>query len=81
MADLIMEAYRKMLKESEDKIVARWESKSKKDWVNLLQHSDGSFSYKAKDAFGHIGKVNLETAIKNLKTKIDDNYFHSGKPL
>ena len=64
------------LNKSESTHIARWESSSGKDWVDLHDHGDGSYSYNAPSAGGHLGKLpSRDHAISQMQTKVDSGYF------
>ena len=58
-----------------DKILARWESKSGKHWVELTQGESGGVFYRAPQAIGSLGIVEDSKAIEELQRRVDLGYF------
>lgn len=54
--------------------LARWESRSKKHWVELIQ-TDHGFKYSAPDCGGYLEAQTRLRAVKELQAKVDTGYF------
>lgn len=57
-----------------DKVIARWESKSGKYWVELTS-SESGVSYGAPGAGGSLGRVGDSEAIAEIQRRVDLGYF------
>lgn len=58
-----------------DKVIARWESKSGKHWVELNSSDSGAVFYDAPGACGSLGIVGDSEAIAELQRRVDLGYF------
>jgi hypothetical protein len=58
-----------------DKVLARWESKSGKHWVELTQSESGAAFYNAPQAVGSLGMVKDIDAIAEMQKRVDLGYF------
>ena len=54
------------------KLIARWESKSGKHWVELYEDEHG-WSYSSPGACGSLGLCDV--AIQAMQQRVDDGYF------
>lgn len=57
-----------------NKTIARWESKSRKHWVELY-HDGEAATYHAADAGGCLGAMSEAQAIAVMQRKVDHGYF------
>jgi antirestriction protein len=64
-----------MAQTEDKKVVARWESKSGKHWVELCQYDDGGFGFRSPDSGGVMAGKTMEDALAELQKKIDAGYF------
>lgn len=55
-------------------IVARWESRSGKHWVNLVSDQWG-YGYESVSCGGWMGQVSYASALASIQGKIDMGYF------
>jgi hypothetical protein len=57
-------------------IVARWESRSGKHYVNLERFEDGGYGYSSPGAGGVLSAVTLDEAIAAIQRLVNlDDYF------
>ena len=54
--------------------LARWQSRSKKHWVELSQTEHG-FKYTAPDCGGYLAAQARLGAVEELQAKVDSGYF------
>jgi hypothetical protein len=50
--------------------IARWESRGNKHFAELYDNGDGTYSYRANGAGGHMGEMSLEQAMLEMEKKI-----------
>jgi hypothetical protein len=58
-----------------DKVIARWESKSGKHWVELTQWESGGAGYSAPGQCGVLGYLEGSDAIAEMQRRVDLGYF------
>jgi hypothetical protein len=58
-----------------EKILARWESKSGKHWVDLIQYESGGFGYSAPGQSGTLARGEDVEAISEIQRRVDLGYF------
>jgi hypothetical protein len=57
-------------------IIARWESKSGKYWVELTRSESGSVFYDAPQATGSLGRdLTDEQAVTDMQARVNKGYF------
>jgi hypothetical protein len=57
-------------------IIARWESKSGKYWVELTRGESGGVFYNAPGATGSLGMaLTDEEALADMQARVDSGYF------
>lgn len=59
----------------EKELVARWESKGGKHWVELYKHPTGGYSYRAPDAGGAFGIADEPQVMQMMEQKLREGYF------
>lgn len=59
-------------------VVARWESKRGKDWVEVYQNEHG-FGYEARGSCGWFGNASREQAFAEIQRHMDMGCFCSQK--
>jgi hypothetical protein len=59
-------------------VIARWESKRGKDWLELYEDKHG-MGYEANGAGGFLGKVTRERAIEDMEQRIANGMYCSQK--
>lgn len=64
-------------------VIARWESRRGKDWVQLYEQTDSDgrtgYGYEARQAFGWLGYVTREQAMADVQRHIAMGCFCSQK--
>lgn len=56
-------------------MIAKWESKSGKHYVNLIKYGEG-YGYTSSDGGGYFGNLSCnEEAIALMQAKVDNGYF------
>jgi hypothetical protein len=56
-------------------VVARWESRSGKHWVDLYAYPDSGHGYKAPGCGGFLGVMDEAAALAIMEQKVADGYF------
>ena len=57
------------------KVLARWESRSRKHWVILEYTETGAGIYRSNDAGGCLGRMGEAEALIAMQAKVDSGYF------
>lgn len=55
-----------------DKVIARWESKSGKHWVEIRRSESGFLYYDAPGAHGSFGNITEDEAIQQIEARVED---------
>lgn len=57
-----------------NELVARWESRSGKHWVEL-RRVDGGYEYTAPGCGGYLGDIPEPAAVSEVERRVADGYF------